>query len=220
MPGESELKTLLLPADIISIGEETTPDPTSSYLGGHPFAPAGTDWPAHLTFLGRFGVQRDAWRAGAERWVSIFLNEEEGYVEWGDEDHVTVWVHDASEDLQPLEAPEGVRVIPPRSITFEQGAELPYDKRLGDWQWSGDLDEARKRLTGGNNGQHSQTGGYPTVYGGYESFDLMENPGDYQLVVKLNRYPLRDAGVEVAIHDVLNVYYHEGSGQFFAEMQQ
>lgn len=60
----------------------------------------------------------------------------------------------------------------------------------------------------------------PLALGGYESFDLMEHPGDYELVVKLNRYPLREAGIEVAIHDVLNVYFHSQSGRFFAEMQR
>jgi hypothetical protein len=217
---DSELDHLCMPVGIIRVGDTTTESADTSYIGGTPLAPSGTQWPGTLTFLGRFGFQKDSWAPGADRWISVFFNESEGYVEWGDSDSVVVWEHDAAEPVAPVPVAEGVRVIPARAVSTEPGRELPYDKRLGEWQWRGELDDLRKRLTDGNTGQHSQLGGYPTVYGGYESFDLMENPGDYELVLKLNRYPLRHSGVSVEIHDVLNVYFHPQSGRFFAEMQR
>lgn len=66
----------------------------------------------------------------------------------------------------------------------------------------------------------SQIGGYPTVYGGYESIDLNNDPGRFELVLKLNGYPLRAAGIEVAIHDVLNVLWDKEGQRFVAEMQR
>ncbi len=32
--------------------------------------------------------------------------------------------------------------------------------------------------------------------------------------------PLRSEGFEVAIHDVLNVYFHTKTGEFYADMQR
>lgn len=219
MPNETELTQMLTNVSILTPGLATTAVDTT-YLGGTPLARAGTPWPGQMTFLGRFGFAGDRWEPGNERWLSVFFNEQEGYVEWGETDHVTVWTHGANEDLVRLDAPDNVRVLPARGVSLEPGKELPYDKRLGDWQWDSELDNVRRRLTGGNSGQHSQLGGYPTVYGGYESFDLMENPGDYELALKLNGHPLRAHGVEVAIHDVLNIYFHPKSGEFFSDMQR
>lgn len=104
-------------------------------------------------------------------------------------------------------------------MVLEAGKELPYDKRLGDWQWEARLDSLRRELTA-NDGGHCQLGGYPTVYGGFEVMSLMEDPGSYELVLKLNRYPLQKANFDVEIHDVLNVYHHPESGEFYAEMQR
>ncbi len=113
-----------------------------------------------MTCLGRFGFAADSWAPGDARWVTVFLNEGEGYVEWGDSDHVMIWMHDAGEELVPVSAPEGVRVIPARALVQTEGKELPYDERLGDWQYDGGIDNLRRTLTN-NDGGHCQLGGYP-----------------------------------------------------------
>ncbi|PRQ03526.1 hypothetical protein ENSA5_15560 [Enhygromyxa salina] len=219
MPNESELTALVRDVTIFHPGAEAKVAPAASYLGGTPFAPSGTAWPNAMTCLGRFGFAADSWAPGNARWITVFLNEGEGYVEWGDPDHVTIWSHGAGEDFGPIDPPDNVRVVPARALVQASGKELPYDKRLGDWQSDAQIDGLRRQLTN-NDGGHCQLGGYPTVYGGFESLGLMEDPGSYELVLKLNRYPLVKAGFDVEIHDVLNVYFHPESGEFYAEMQR
>ncbi len=48
----------------------------------------------------------------------------------------------------------------------------------------------------------------------------MEDPGSYELVLKLHRYPPQRQGFDVEIHDVLNIYFHPNSGECYAELQR
>jgi len=79
------------------------------------------------------------------------------------------------------------------------------------------IDRLVSELTG-NNGSHSQIGGFPTPFGGYEIAAMNSQPDRFELVVKLNAAPFRAKGIEVPIHDVLHVYFDRENGTFIADM--
>ncbi len=206
----------------IELGEEVAASATGSFFGGTPWAPASTQWPtssggAPLTFLCQIGLAAEATRPGEERWLSIFLNEEEGYVEPGDEGHCTIWIHEGQRS--PVAVPERAKVLPAREIRFKQAKSLPSggDRRLEAFVDEPDIDKALRELTG--NGGECQVGGYPTIYGGGD-LGIAFNGARYELVAALNRYPLKRAGYDVGIYDVLNIYRDGERGRLVADMDR
>lgn len=208
-----------------TLGEPTTARPDQTYIGGTPFAPAGTAWPRSpsgpLTFLGQFGLAADTWTPGDSRWVSVFLNEAEGYVEPGDDQYCTIWLHQG--ERQPVVAPEETRVLEAHTLVLTEAVSFPsqLDPRLEGWGEDGPAYESAIEEQGGTNRGECQIGGYPLIYGGG---DLQVSfPGGqqrYELIVGLTRYPLKNGGVDVNIVDVLNIYFDTEEKCLVADMDR
>ncbi len=75
-----------------------------------------------MTCLGRFGFAKDTWGCSLDQCLSQWGG---GMREMGDPDHVQVWQRESNEEVSPLAAPQGARVLPARALKRQQGKGLP-----------------------------------------------------------------------------------------------
>lgn len=209
-----------------TVGDPTTPTADGTYVGGVPFGAAGAVWPSSgsgpLTFLGQFGLAAGSWLPGTDRWLSVFLNEAEGYVEPGDDQYCTIWLLEGKR--HPVAVPDGARTDEARSVVYTEALSFPMqnDARLGDWRDDGEAyEKAAQELGGTDNRGECQIGGYPLVYGGGDlRVSTPKGAATYQLIAGFTRHPLLNGGFDVNIVDVLNIYFDTEDKVLVADMDR
>ena len=138
------LGSLAKPSVDIALGDMPAA-PDTSRFGGHPYVPAGFEWPSHpegeYRFLGQFNFAEidnapDVLpRAGLL--ALFYAYDEDGEIFWGDDGYVLGYYWDDTSDHILIESP--VDAPSPLQLRFEVGVDIPRSPYMrDDWPFGED----------------------------------------------------------------------------------